>query len=83
MVVGLSVDYSQLSVAFIPQAYSFKVKPGGEPQLLITNTSLTGEILAFTVSGGIAGRAYEVTVNMRGAAGNVRSDVSHDQRAWR
>ena len=32
MVVGLSVDYSQLIVAFTPKAYSFKVKPGGEPQ---------------------------------------------------
>ena len=51
------------------------MKPGGEPQLHIVKTSLTGEVLAFTVSGGIAGRAYEVTINMRGAAGNVRSDV--------
>ena len=75
MVAGLSVDYSQLSVAFIPQSFSFKVKPGGEPQLLITNPLLTDEVLTFTVSGGIAGRAYEVTVNMRGAAGNLRSDV--------
>ena len=75
MVMALSVDYSQLAVAFTPQSYSFKIKPGGEPQLLLTKVTLTGEVLAFTVSGGIAGRSYEIAVNMTGTAGNTRTDV--------
>lgn len=75
MIAGLSVDYSQLIAAFTPQRYSFKVKPGGEPQLRITNPILTGEVLAFQVSGGVAGRTYEVAINMTGVAGNTRSDV--------
>jgi hypothetical protein len=36
---------------------------------------LVNEILKFSISGGIAGRAYEVTINMTGTAGNTRSDV--------
>lgn len=75
MIMALSVDYSQLIASFTPQKFSFKVKPGGEPQLAITNSSLTGEVLAFTVKGGISGQSYEVVINMTGVAGNTRSDV--------
>ncbi len=79
MVAAITVDYSQLvgpsGGAFTPTRYWFKIAPGGEPQLQITNPQITAEVLAFSLQGGIAGRSYEVTINMVDDLGGVRSDV--------
>lgn len=78
MIAGITVDYSQLAGVvggFTPTSVSFKIKPGGEPQLFILVPLIAAEVLSFSINGGIAGRAYEVTINMRGGLGGVRSDV--------
>jgi hypothetical protein len=73
----LSVEYGQLTPSVTLTGYSFRVKPGGEPQLWITSASidLTNTALDFTVSGGIAGQAYELTINTKLATGEVRTDM--------
>jgi hypothetical protein len=70
------IDYSQL----VPEAdvvtFYFRVKPGGEPQLLVSNVLLDAGHVTFNLSGGIGGRTYEVTVNSKIAFTNeIRSDV--------
>jgi hypothetical protein len=72
----ISVDYSALIPAVTLVNYSFKVKPGGDPQLWIDGSALnTSPLLTFYLNGGIAGRAYEVTINMLLDSGEIRSDV--------
>lgn len=73
----ISVDYSQLIPAVALDSYSFRVKPGGEPQLWISEPELglDANSLAFFIDGGIGGRAYTVTINATLASGEVRSDV--------
>jgi hypothetical protein len=76
-VTQVLVDYSAIIPAISSIAgFSFRVKPGGEPQLWITDGQTgTAPSLAFTVSGGIAGRAYELTVTTKLDTGDIRSDV--------
>ena len=71
----ISVDYSQLTPAAAVVAYTFKVHPGGEPQLAITFPALASNALIFTIKGGIGGRNYTVTINGRLSDNRVRSDV--------
>jgi hypothetical protein len=75
--VQVSVDYSQVVPAITLQGYSFKVKPGGEPQLWIDESALGSPAtsLMFIVSGGISGRAYEITINTKLVDGEIRSDT--------
>jgi hypothetical protein len=74
-VVKLTVDYSQLPGGFTIASYSFRVSPGGEPQLWVSSPALAGDALSFTIKGGISGRAYELIINAKDALGMVRSDM--------
>jgi hypothetical protein len=76
-VTQVLVDYSAIIPAISSIAgFSFRVKPGGEPQLWITDGQTgTAPSLAFTVSGGIAGQAYELVINTKLDTGDIRSDV--------
>jgi hypothetical protein len=73
----VTVDYSQLITMSPLTAFSFRVKPGGEPLLWIDapviNTAETG--LSFFLSGGIAGGQYEITILVTMSDGDIRSDV--------
>lgn len=72
------VDYSQLNPAVTATGYSFRVRPGGEPQLLITSSTLgttPSTTLTFMVSGGIGGRQYQLAVDATLNTGEVRTDV--------
>lgn len=71
----ISVDYSKLVPAVVVNTYTFRVHPGGEPQLRITTPLLTSNTLTFMVQGGIGGRNYTMTINVRLASGELRSDV--------
>ena len=73
----VTVDYSGIIPTDTLSNYSFRVKPGGEPQLSIDNPTLdvTNTILTFYVDGGIAGRAYEVAVVAILLSGGVRADT--------
>lgn len=71
----ITVDYTKLVPAVIVAAYNFRIMPGGEPQLVVSAPSLTTNLLAFTIKGGIDGRSYAVTINARLSDGEVRSDV--------
>ncbi len=74
----IQVDYSALVPNVTLVGYSFKVRPGGEPQLWVSNSAIDkvdSTIFTFTISGGIAGRAYEVVLTTKLSSGDVRSDV--------
>lgn len=73
----VSVDYSQVIPALTLQSYSFRVRPGGEPQIAISESEIGGtqNTLSFMVGGGIAGRAYDITINTVLGTNEVRSDV--------
>jgi hypothetical protein len=61
----VSVDYSQLTPAVVLSSYSFRVRPGGEPQLWIDASAITGspvDQLAFYVHGGMDGRSYNIDI---------------------
>jgi hypothetical protein len=71
----VTVDYSQLVPTVTLVGYSFRIRPGGEPQLWISKSQMgTGPTLSFTVDGGIGGVQYEVTIVLTTDIG-VRSDV--------
>lgn len=58
----VSVDYSQLTQGVTLTGYSFRVSPGGSPQLWLSGSAITGASLSFYVSGGIGGVQYTVEV---------------------
>jgi hypothetical protein len=70
----VTVDYSQLVPAVTLVGYSFRVRPGGEPQLWIAQPQMGTGTLSFTVEGGIGGVQYEVTI-VATTDNGVRSDV--------
>lgn len=73
----LSVDYSQLVPAVTIQRYSFRISPGGEPQLEIGSSAINNtakNLLQFYILGGVAGRAYEVIIVVKFTTTEVRSD---------
>jgi hypothetical protein len=72
----VTVNYASIIPADTVVNYSFRIRPGGEPQLSLNETKLdtTKTILTFYVDGGIAGRSYEVLVGAILASGAVRSD---------
>jgi hypothetical protein len=77
-IVAFTVDYSQVVPAVTVAHYSFRVTPGGMPELMVSKTGLTGSPstgLAFTLSGGIGGILYNVTVDMTLASNERRSDT--------
>ena len=76
-IVGVTLDFTQLSPTVNVLGCWVKVKPGGEPQLVVgppvvgmTTGTPTG-IVTLNVQGGIAGRAYDVEINIRGDQGGV------------
>jgi hypothetical protein len=73
----VSVDYSQLTPGVTLTSYSFRITPGGEPQLWISGAILgnpaTG--LSFYISGGIGGQQYQVTIIVILGDTERRSDV--------
>jgi hypothetical protein len=73
----ISVDYSQLVPAVTLLGYSFRVRPGGEPQLGIDISTLdtAGTSLSFFVTGGIGGQAYQLVINATTNDNETRSDV--------
>jgi hypothetical protein len=73
----ISVDYSQLIPAVTLLSYSFRVRPGGSPQLWIDSPAIdtTDTLLTFYVEGGIGGRAYEIIINTTLADTEIRTDV--------
>jgi hypothetical protein len=70
----ISVDYSALIPAVTLVGYSFRVRPGGEPQLWLTDSAITGNVLTFYVNGGIGGRSYDVVITAKLSTGEIRSD---------
>jgi hypothetical protein len=71
----ITVDYTQLVPPVTLQGYSFRVSPGGEPQLRIGSSALVSNMLSFVVQGGISGRSYTMTLDTSIIGGQVRSDV--------
>jgi hypothetical protein len=73
----VTVDYSGVIPAISAiSGFSFRVKPGGEPQLWVSEGQTgTAPSLSFFVQGGIAGRVYEVTITTKLDTGDTRSDV--------
>jgi hypothetical protein len=73
----VSVDYSQLTPGVTLTGYSFRVDPGGEPQLWISGVTLgsPATVLNFYLSGGIGGRQYQVTIIAILGDTERRSDV--------
>lgn len=73
----LSVEYSSLTPSVTLVGYSFRVRPGGEPQLWLDTAAIdsTSTMLSFYVGGGIAGQAYEIVINAMLADSEIRSDV--------
>ena len=78
-VVGVTADFTQLSPTVNVVGCWIKVRPGGEPQLVVgppivgmTSGTPTG-IVTFNVQGGIAGRSYDVEINIRGDQDGVYS----------
>ena len=73
----VTVSYASVVPADTVESYSFRVKPGGDPQLWIDGASLdTGKTtLTFFVSEGISGKAYDIVVTAKLASGNIRSDL--------
>ena len=56
----ITIDYGVLQIA----AYAFRIRPGGSPQLAIDTVALStnNSVLTFYLSGGIAGRSYELAI---------------------
>jgi hypothetical protein len=74
----VSIDYSQLTPGVTLTAFSFKVVPGGEPQLWIGKPALAtapAKALNFYISGGRSGAQYEVTIITTLGDTERRSDV--------
>lgn len=73
----VTVDYSQLTPTVEIENYSFRVRPGGEPQLRLDASAVdvTLSLLTFYAEGGIAGQAYEIIINAKLANTEVRSDT--------
>jgi hypothetical protein len=73
----VSIDYSKLIPATSVVNYSFRVKPGGEPQLSFEDSDIdtAGVILSFYVRGGIGGTQYTVQVMTTLDTGEIRSDT--------
>ena len=71
----LTVDYSQLIPAMSLTRFSFKVQPGGAPQLWIDTVKINSNILTFMLSGGMGGRSYELAITSHAADGEARTDV--------
>ena len=73
----ISVDYSDVIPPIMIANYSFRVSPGGEPQLWIDGTDIGAgaDFITFFVQGGVAGRSYEVRLNTKLDSGETRSDV--------
>jgi hypothetical protein len=70
----VTVDYSQLVSTVTLTGYSFRVQPGGEPQLWISKPQIAAAQLSFTVSGGIGGKIYTLTI-VATTSNGIRSDV--------
>ena len=72
----VTVNYASIIPVDTLTNYSFRIKPGGEPQLSIEASALdvTKTILTFYVDGGIAGQSYEVLIGAMLLSGAVRSD---------
>jgi hypothetical protein len=71
----LTVDYSQLIPAMSLTRFSFKIQPGGSPQLWIDTVKISGDILTFMLSGGMGGRSYELAIISHATDGEARTDV--------
>lgn len=77
---AIMVDYSQLPSLNPPPAvtsYWFKIRPGGEPQLYVYASvdSNQSSYLEVTITGGIAGRTYQFSINAMMNNNEVRTDV--------
>jgi hypothetical protein len=70
----LSVDYTKVVPAITITGFSFRVTPGGMPELQVIQPSITANVLSFSVSGGIAGKAYTLEVIAK-QANATRSDI--------
>jgi hypothetical protein len=73
----IAVDYSAVAPPVLIDNYSFRVSPGGEPQLWIDESeiSLPANAITFFIRGGIAGRAYEIKINTILDSGETRTDT--------
>ena len=71
----VTVDYSQLTPAVTITGYSFRVSPGGEPQLWVDTTSNTTTMLTFFLHGGIAGVQYALKIVALLGDTEIRTDV--------
>jgi hypothetical protein len=70
----ITVDYTHVVPAITPVIHSIRVAPGGEPQLTIDTVVIAAGVMTFYLSGGMAGRAYELTITV--ATGKEkRSDI--------
>jgi hypothetical protein len=78
-ITDVTVDFTQLSPTVNVVGCWIKVKPGGEPQLVVgppivgMTSGTPTDIVTFNVQGGIAGRSYDVEINVRGDQGGVYS----------
>jgi hypothetical protein len=75
--VMVTVDYSQLIPSVTLTGYSFRVEPGGEPQLWIDGSTLGSPAtsLTFYVKGGVSGVQYTVKVVATQADMEIRTDM--------
>jgi hypothetical protein len=71
----VTVDYSQLTPAVTITGYSFRVSPGGEPQLWVDTTSNTTTMLSFFLRGGIAGVQYALKIVALLGDTEIRTDT--------
>jgi hypothetical protein len=74
----ITVDYSQLTPAISLNGVSFRITPGGMPELTIGSWAIGGtnsNLLTFFVSDGIGSVAYTVTINVFLATGEARTDT--------
>jgi hypothetical protein len=73
----VTVDYSQLTPGVTLTGYSFRVSPGGSPQLWVDGSAIgnPATLLSFYVSGGIGGGQYQVMVITTLGDTERRSDV--------
>jgi hypothetical protein len=75
--INATFDFTLLTPTVKVTACWIKVRPGGEPQLVIgpplvgMNAGTPTSIVTANVVGGIAGRAYDVYINIRGDVGGV------------
>jgi hypothetical protein len=77
--VGVTFDFTQLLPVVNVVGCWIKVRPGGEPQLMVgppvvgMNASVPTDIVTAGVEGGIPGRTYDVEINVRGQQGGIYS----------